>query len=123
MREAIAVAQDAGVKITRGGQSFVAAFDDALNPAKRLAEQIALLETVGSPTSDILKVMGDQILKASETARANGQALDPLLRKYADLAAGAAIFKLAKDTADEAEHITNLSLRTGIGAERLQSLQ
>jgi hypothetical protein len=38
-------------------------------------------------------------------------------------AAGAAIFKLAKDTADEAERLTNLSLRTGIGAERLQSLQ
>src|SRR5512139_90959 len=81
VREAIAVAQDAGVKITLAGQSFVAAFDDALNPAKRLTEQIALLETVGRPASDILKVMGDQILKASDTARANGQALDPLVRK------------------------------------------
>jgi hypothetical protein len=58
MREAIAVAQDAGVKITRAGQSFVAAFDDALNPAKRLTEQIALFEMVGRPASDILKGMG-----------------------------------------------------------------
>jgi hypothetical protein len=178
VREAIAVAQDAGVKITRAGQSFVAAFDDALNPAKRLTEQIQLLETVGRPASDILKVMGDQIRNASETARANGQAIDPLVQKYVDLAAGAkttgfsieslgkslgdfardpvsaakagvsgfldtlgptavglagiasaaaaagvAIFKLAKDTADEAEQITNLSLRTGIGVERIQSLQ
>jgi integrase len=178
VREAIAVAQDAGVKITRAGQSFVAAFDDALNPAKKLTEQIALLETVGRPASDILKVMGDQIRNASETARDNGQAIDPLVQKYVDLAAGAksmgfsieslgkslgdfardpvstakagvsgfldtlgptavglagiasaaaaagaAVFKLAKDTADEAEQITNLSLRTGIGAERLQGLQ
>jgi hypothetical protein len=178
VREAIAVAQDAGVKITRAGQSFVAAFEDALNPAKKLTEQIALLETVGRPASDILKVMGDQIRNASETARANGQAIDPLVKKYVDLAAGAkstgfsieslgkslgdfardpvsaakagvssfldtlgptavglagiasaaaaagaAVFKLAKDTADEAEQITNLSLRTGIGAERLQALQ
>ena len=90
VREAISIAQDAGVKITRAGQSFVAAFDDALNTAKKLTEQIALLETVGRPPSDILKVMGDQIRNASETARANGQAIDPLVQKYVDLAAGAA---------------------------------
>ena len=41
----------------------------------------------------------------------------------AAIAAGAAIFKLAESAAEEAEQITNLSLRTGIGVERVQSLQ
>ena len=41
----------------------------------------------------------------------------------AAVAAGVAIFKVAESTAEEAEQITNLSLRTGIGVERVQSGQ
>jgi hypothetical protein len=32
LREAIKTAEDAGVKITRAGQSFISKFDEALNP-------------------------------------------------------------------------------------------
>ena len=47
--EAVSVAQDAGVRITRAGQSFTATFGEALNPTKKLTRQIALLETATAP--------------------------------------------------------------------------
>jgi hypothetical protein len=40
IKEAIKTAEEAGVKITRAGQSFISKFDEALNPTKKLAEQI-----------------------------------------------------------------------------------
>jgi hypothetical protein len=178
LRKAVDMAKDAGLDIKRAGQSFLASFNEALNPTGLLTEKLRLLEAAGKSNSEIMAVMGNQIKAAAETAKANSQAIDPLVQKYADLAnaakgggfsieslgktltdfarnpmsaakegigsfaeklgpaaiglagiasaaiaAGAAIFKLAESTANEAEQITNLSLRTGIGVERVQSLQ
>src|SRR5512136_225305 len=35
LQKAIATAKDAGVQITRAGQSFISKFDEALNPTKK----------------------------------------------------------------------------------------
>ena len=48
IKEAIKTAEEAGVRITRAGQSFISKFDEALNPIKKLAEQINLLAAAGA---------------------------------------------------------------------------
>lgn len=178
LRKAVEMAKTAGLDVKRAGQSFLASFNEALNPTGLLTEKLKLLEAAGKSNSEIMAVMGGQIKSAADAARAHGQAIDPLVQKYADLAnsargggfsieslgktlanfaqnplsaaregiagfagklgpaavglmgiasaavaAGAAVFKLAESAAEEAEQITNLSLRTGIGVERVQSLQ
>jgi hypothetical protein len=178
LRQAVEMAKNAGLDVKRAGQSFLASFNEALNPTGLLTEKLKLLEAAGKSSGDIIAVMGGQIRSAAETAKAHSQAIDPLVQKYADLAnatkgggfsmeslgktitsfvqsplsaakegitglvaklgpaaigltamgsaaiaAGVAVFKLAESTAEEAEQITNLSLRTGIGVERVQSLQ
>jgi hypothetical protein len=85
LREAIATAKDAGVQITRSGQSFISKFDEALNPTKKLTEQIRLLEAAGKKQSEIMKVMGGQIESATKAAREMGQPIDDRIRKYASL--------------------------------------
>jgi hypothetical protein len=85
LQEAIRIAQDAGVKITRAVQSIISAFDEALNPTKRLAEQVKLLETAGKSSSDIWQVMGERMKTAADAARANSQAVDPLVQKHLDV--------------------------------------
>jgi hypothetical protein len=178
LQQAIRIAQDAGVKITRAGQSIISAFDEALNPTKRLAEQVKLLETAGKSSSDIWQVMGERMKTAADAARANSQAVDPLVQKHIDLAkaskgsafsfeslgkaiqdfsqnpvqsaksgvssllgalgptavgigavgtaaiaAGVAVFELAKNAAESAEQIKNLSYATGMTVEDVQALQ
>jgi hypothetical protein len=178
LQEAIRIAQDAGVKITRAGQSIISAFDEALNPTKKLAEQVKLLETAGKSSSDIWQVMGERMKTAADAARANSQAVDPLVQKHIDLAkaskgsafsfeslgkaiqdfsqnpvqaaksgimsllgalgptavgigavgtaaiaAGVAVFELAKNAAESAEQIKNLSYATGMTVEDVQALQ
>ena len=178
LRQAVEMAKNAGLDVKRAGQSFLASFNEALNPTGLLTEKLKLLEAAGKSSGDIIAVMGGQIKSAAETAKAHSQAIDPVVQKYADLAnaakgggfsieslgktltsfvqspvsaakegiagfaeklgpaavglmgmasaaiaAGVAIFKVAESTAEEAEQITNLSLRTGIGVERVQSLQ
>ncbi len=39
LQEAIRNAKEAGVKITRAGQSFISKFDEVLNPTKKIAKQ------------------------------------------------------------------------------------
>jgi microcompartment protein CcmL/EutN len=85
LREAIATAKDAGVQITRAGQSFISMFDEALNPAKKLTEQIQLLEAAGKKQADIMKVMGGQIEAAIKAAREMGQPADDLIKKHTSL--------------------------------------
>ncbi len=85
LREAIATAKDAGVQITRAGQSFISKFDEALNPTKKLTEQIQLLEAAGKKQSDIMKVMGGQLESATKAAREMGQPIDDLIKKYTSL--------------------------------------
>jgi hypothetical protein len=177
LQEAVRIAQDAGVKVTRAGQSIIAAFDEALNPTKRLAEQAKLLEAAGKSSSDIWQVMGERMKTAADAARANSQSVDPLIQKHIDLAkasqgsgfsfeglgkliqdfshnpvqaaksginsllgtlgptvvgigavgtaaiaAGVAVFELAKDATEGAEQIKNLSHATGMTVEDVQAL-
>ncbi len=86
--KAVAAADAAGLSITKSGRSFINAFDEALDPTKRLTEQIRLLEAAGKSQSDIAAVMGDKIRAASEAATAHGQAVDPLISKYAAMSSG-----------------------------------
>src|SRR5512139_3821847 len=80
LREAIKTAEEAGVRITRAGQSFISKFDEALNPTKKLAEQINLLSAAGKSQADIWKVMSDEINRAADAAKKNGQAIDPVVK-------------------------------------------
>jgi phage-related minor tail protein len=84
-QKAIATAKDAGVQITRAGQSFISKFDEALNPTKKLTEQIQLLESAGKKQADIMKVMGGQIESATKAAKEMGAPIDDLIRKYTSL--------------------------------------
>ncbi len=85
LQKAIATAKDAGVQVTRAGQSFISKFDEALNPAKKLTEQIQLLEAAGRKQADIMKVMEGQIVQATKAAREMGQPVDDLIKKYTSL--------------------------------------
>jgi hypothetical protein len=85
VRQAIATAKEAGVQVTKSGQSFISKFDEALNPTKRLAEQIQLLNAAGKNSADIWKVMGDEISRASDAAKKNGQAIDPLVKSMQEM--------------------------------------
>jgi len=96
LREAIGAAESAGVKIRAAGQSIISKFDEALNPTRHLAERVKLLETVGRSSADIWKVMGEEMSRAADAARKNGQAVDPLIRQHLELnrSAGAGRFGL-----------------------------
>lgn len=98
LREAVESAKAAGLEVTRSGQSIIAAFNQALNPTKRLGEEIKLLEAAGRSSSDIWKVYGDRMTSAAEAARRNGQAVDPLITKHLDLNAATrkSIFSLSE---------------------------
>jgi hypothetical protein len=169
LKEAIKTAEEAGFKITRAGQSFISKFDEALNPTKKLAEQIQLLSAAGKSQADIWKVRFDEINRAAEAAKKNGQAIDPLVKSFQEMnkaslassisfegvgkavgdfathplesakkgvssflgllgptalgvGAGAAVYSFAKDAADAAQQIQNLSYATGMSVERIQAL-
>ena len=85
LQEAIRNAEEAGVKITRAGQSFISKFDEALNPTKKLAEQINLLSAAGKSQADIWKVMSDEINRAAEAAKKHGQAIDPMVKSMQEM--------------------------------------
>lgn len=76
---------DLGVKATGSGKYLLGAFDAALNPTKRLAEEISLLEKAGRSQAEIMVVMGDRIRAASATAMQHGQAIDPVVKKYGEM--------------------------------------
>jgi hypothetical protein len=64
---------------------LTASFDNALNPTIEFGEKLRLLGNEGRSETDILKVMGAEASKFADIAKANGQAVEPLTRKYADL--------------------------------------
>jgi hypothetical protein len=85
LKKAVDAAKSAGVEVTRAGQAFISKFDEALNPTKRLAEQIDLLQKSGKSNSDIWRVMSDEIGRATDAAKRHGQAIDPLVKSLQDL--------------------------------------
>jgi len=85
LKEAIANAKQTGVEVTRAGRAIISRFDEALNPTKNLTEQIHLLEKAGKSSADIQKVLGDQIYEATKKAKAMGQPIDDLIKKYITL--------------------------------------
>jgi phage-related minor tail protein len=60
-------------------------FDEALNPTKKLTEQIQLLEAAGKKQADIMNVMEGQIETATKAAKDMGQPVDDLIKKYTSL--------------------------------------
>lgn len=81
LREAVSTAERAGVKITSAGRSIVAGFDAAMNPTKRLGEEIKLLTTAGKSSADIWKVYEGQIRQAVDAQKAMGTAIDPTVKR------------------------------------------
>ena len=120
IKEAIKTAEEAGVKITRAGQSFISKFDEALNPTKKLAEQINLLTSAGKSQADIWKVMADEINRAAEAAKKNGQAIDPVVKSIqemnkASLASKVSFESIGKAVGDFAAHPLE-SAKTGVSS-------
>lgn len=85
LREAVEAARSAGVEVTRSGQSIISAFNQGLNPTKRLGEEIRLLESTGKSSSEIWAVYGRRMTDAAEAAKRNGQAIDPLVSRHLEL--------------------------------------
>jgi phage-related minor tail protein len=85
--KAVAHAKEAGVNMTASGKRFVSAFDDAVNPTRKLTEQLTLLEKAGKSQADIMNVMGDKIASATKEAQKMGQPIDDLIKKYTSLQA------------------------------------
>jgi hypothetical protein len=118
IKEAIKTAEEAGVRITRAGQSFISKFDEALNPTKKLAEQINLLSAAGKSQADIWKVMAEEINRAAEAAKKNGQAIDPMVKSLqemnkASLAGKISFESIGKAVGDFAAHPLE-SAKTGV---------
>jgi len=87
LRQAVTTAQAVGpefAKINSAGLSLISRFQDVLNPTLKFKEQLELLGAAGFKQIDIWKQMGDQLLKAAEAARANGQPVDALVQKLID---------------------------------------
>ncbi len=87
LQRSVDLVKDSGVKISRQGTSFLAAFDQALNPTKALGEELRLLERAGKSSGDIMAVHGDKIRAATQAAREHGQAIPDIVSKYAGLGA------------------------------------
>jgi TP901 family phage tail tape measure protein len=85
LRQATKSLENVGLQATRAGQSLISRFDEALNPTKKLAEQIELLSAAGKTDAEIMKVLGSAIEQASKQARAMGQPIDDLVRRYTSL--------------------------------------
>jgi hypothetical protein len=86
LREAINAAQDADVKVTKAGQSFISAFQDALNPTQKVTEQLQLLQAAGQADSDIVTVLGDRIRAAGDQAEKSGQPMSDLFQSFRSMA-------------------------------------
>ena len=82
LQHAVHLVRDSGAKISRQGVSFLASFDQALNPTKQLGHELKTLERAGKSSSDIMAVYGDQIKVATARARAHGQAIPPIVQRY-----------------------------------------
>lgn len=85
LEEAVNNAKAAGIKISGAGKNLIKTFDDALNPTKRLNDQIKVLEASGRSSADIMRVYGDRIHEATRRAREMGQPIDDLVKKYETL--------------------------------------
>ena len=85
LQGAMKSAESAGIAVNKSGQQFVAAFQSALNPSIKLREQIELLTAAGATDAEIMAVMGDKIRSAAAATTANGQAIDPVTKKYAEM--------------------------------------
>jgi len=73
--EALDNLKKAGVEATRSGQSFLRAFDDAVNPAKKLSQEIDFLSRAGKSSTEIWKVYGDRLKGVADST-------DPLIKKH-----------------------------------------
>jgi hypothetical protein len=82
LRQAMIVADQAGIRVSGAGKSMISSFNAALNPTKALAEQVKLLEMVGKSSSEIWAVMADRMKNLSAAAIANRQTVDPVIQKY-----------------------------------------
>jgi hypothetical protein len=85
MKALIASAEASGGKLSKTGERMVVNFQNALNPTKALATNIADLERAGMKGSDIWQIYGDKMKAAADAALKHGQAVDPLIAKHLEL--------------------------------------
>jgi hypothetical protein len=71
---------DLGLKASSSVKSLVSNFENALNPTKKLGEQIAALQIAGKNDADIWKIYGEQIKSATATTIVYGQTVDPCIQ-------------------------------------------
>lgn len=69
-------------KMTAAGRRLVASFERSLNPTTDLAKRLQALETAGKSSADIMMVFGKKIEDATAAARAHGQAIPDIVKRY-----------------------------------------
>lgn len=79
--EALENLKKAGVEATNTGKRFISAFEDSVNPTKKLATEIDFLAKAGKSSSQIWAVYGDKLKAAADTAAKYGQSVDPIIEK------------------------------------------
>jgi hypothetical protein len=87
MEKMLASLKELDLKATASGKALLGAFDSALNPSKRLGEQLSLLEKAGRSNAEIMAVYAEKVRAAGDATLKNGQSLDPVVKKYYDMAA------------------------------------
>src|SRR5512136_2378122 len=85
LQECVQKANAAGIEVTQAGKRFLNAFNEALNPAKDLEQQLILLQDAGKTEAEIMAVMGDRIHQVAEQTRAAGQPAGVLVEAYDNL--------------------------------------
>lgn len=71
---------------TKKLNDLIAAFNDALRPADQLNEKLLQLAESGKAFSDVLKVYGEQSIKAAEAQKAHDEALPPYIAHLSAIA-------------------------------------
>jgi len=93
--------------LSRTAQNMVKGFENALNPATKLAEKLEILEAAGKSMTDISLVMGKRIDDTTEIMKAHGQVLPEIVKRYSEMREAAA--KLQGSTEDVASSIGGLT--------------
>lgn len=86
LQTSLAALENVGQKATYAGKRILTSFNEALNPTKRLREEVLLLKQAGQSNADIVKVMGDRFKTAAAQTRAMGQAVDPVIGRFEKMA-------------------------------------
>lgn len=108
-------------KLQEETERVIQEFQNASRPADDLARKIEILTRAGHSNVDILSVMGEEIMAATQAQRAHGQSIPPVVAELAREAAALNAVKAAAE-ADKVAHqgLAALMRSTGDGSLFLQ---